>query len=142
MSTAQGVTSIRAGVLGRNSELANMRNWLSLVLSGERQFVFVTGEAGIGKTTLVQALLEEAAGVPGIRIVRGQCLEHYGAGEAYLPVLDGLSRLAPTDSGQDVVAAIRQHAPAWLVQMPSLISPAERESLQGYVTSATREGML
>ena len=79
-----------AGVLGRETELARMRDWLERTLGGERQLVFVTGEAGIGKTTLVQALLENAARIPGLRIARGQCLEHYGSGEAYMPVLDGI----------------------------------------------------
>ena len=51
--------------------------------------VFVTGEAGIGKTTVVNALLASAAGVDGRPDRARQCFEQYGAGEAYLPVLDG-----------------------------------------------------
>ena len=130
-----------AGVLGRETELAKMRDWLERTLAGERQLVFVTGEAGIGKTTLVQALLENAAGIPGLRIARGQCLEHYGSGEAYMPVLDGFARLGRTDGGQ-IVECFRQNAPTWLAQMPSLISPSEREPLQAQVLGATRERML
>jgi len=79
-------TAIR--VLGREAELAKLRNRLDIALAGDRQVVFVTGEAGIGKTTLVQAFLEKAGQSPNIRIARGQCLEQYGAGEAYLPLLD------------------------------------------------------
>src|SRR5664279_3368975 len=75
-------------VLGRDGELGKMRGWLDRALAGERQTVFITGEPGIGKTTIVQAFLEQAAQYPGTRVAHGQCIEHYGSGEAYLPVLD------------------------------------------------------
>jgi DNA-binding winged helix-turn-helix (wHTH) protein/predicted ATPase len=129
-------------VLGREAELARLRGWLEKTLHGDRQVVFVTGEPGIGKTTIVNALLEEAAAVDGVWISRGQCLEQYGASEAYLPVLDGLSRLARTPGGERIVDVLRQHAPAWLLQLPALISLADREALHKQVTGATRERML
>jgi DNA-binding winged helix-turn-helix (wHTH) protein/predicted ATPase len=130
------------GVLGREAEFARMRGWLERALRGERQVVFVTGEAGIGKTTLVNALLDWAAAVPGILMARGQCLEHYGAAEAYLPVLDGFSRLGRTPAGEWITALLRQCAPAWLLELPSLMPAGERETLQKQVVGATRERML
>src|SRR5262249_41730184 len=45
----------RPGVLGRERESAILRGWLERSLRGKRQVVFVTGEPGIGKTTLVNA---------------------------------------------------------------------------------------
>jgi predicted ATPase len=67
-----------------------MNGWLERALGGERQLVFVTGEPGIGKTTIVNTVRYQAA-ARGMWLAWGQCLEHYGAGdEAYLPVLDGL----------------------------------------------------
>ena len=120
--------SVSAGdVLGRQAELDKLRAWLDKALAGERQVVFVTGEAGIGKTTLVNALLEQAAAVQGIWMARGQCLEQYGEGEAYLPVLDGLSRLGRGPGGERIVALLRRYAPAWLLELPSLVSPEERK---------------
>jgi predicted ATPase len=38
-------------------ELVQLHEWLEKALRGERQLVFVTGEAGIGKTALVEAFL-------------------------------------------------------------------------------------
>jgi DNA-binding winged helix-turn-helix (wHTH) protein/tetratricopeptide (TPR) repeat protein len=131
-----------AGVLGRDLELAKIRGWLERALTGERQIVFVTGEAGIGKTTLVEASLQQAAHIPGMRIARGQCMEHYGAGEAYLPVLDGISRLGRSNADGQIVEILRQHAPAWLAQMPSLVPASEREGPQTQALGATRERML
>ena len=129
-------------MLGRDAELANMRSWLDRVLKGERQTVFITGEAGIGKTTLVQAFLEQVEQIPGTIVVRGQCLEHFGSGEAYLPVLDGFSRLCRSSAGEGVVDVLREHAPSWLAHVSSLASTAERNHLQSQTTGATREGML
>lgn len=129
-------------VLGREAELARMRSWLDQALAGERQTVFVTGEAGIGKTTMVQALLRHASAVEGTLVARGQCLEHFGAGEAYMPVLDGFSRLGRSPGGAQVVELLRQYAPAWLAQMPSLLPADQAETMQPHVLGATRERML
>ena len=49
-------------LLGRESELARMNEWLERALAGDRQVVFVTGEPGIGKTTIVSAFRNVAAG--------------------------------------------------------------------------------
>jgi predicted ATPase len=55
--------------------------------------VFVTGDPGIGKTALVEALLREVAS-GGALIARGTCIEQYGSGEAYLPVLGALGPIS------------------------------------------------
>jgi len=81
-------------VVGREAELQRLHGWCEKALKGERQLVFVTGEPGIGKTTLVNAFLAQVAGEGAAWIGWGQCIEHYGAGEAYLPLLEALGRLA------------------------------------------------
>lgn len=129
-------------LVGREAALAQMQNWLQRALGGERQVVFVTGEAGIGKTTLIEAFLQRAAGDPTIWVGQGQCLEQYGAGEAYLPMLEAISRLCQEPGRERLVGLLRRHAPTWLQQMPWLISDADRESLQREVIGATRERML
>src|SRR5262249_50578008 len=88
----------------------------------------------------VDAFARSIASDRGIRISRGQCLEQYGTGEAYLPVLEAISRLCRGQ--QQVVDLLRAHAPMWLLQMPSLVSVAEREALGREVVGATRERML
>lgn len=129
-------------VLGRDAELAKLRTWLERAIAGERQTVFVTGEPGIGKTTLVQAFLQQMSDGSAILVARGQCLEHYGSGEAYLPVLDGFSRLCRSAAATQVLNCLRQHAPSWLAQMPSVIQPADRSASQSQAQGATRERML
>jgi DNA-binding winged helix-turn-helix (wHTH) protein/tetratricopeptide (TPR) repeat protein len=128
-------------LVGREAELAQLQRWLAKALAGERQVVFVTGEPGIGKTTVVEALLDRAAAEDDLWIARGQCLEHYGAGEAYMPVLEALGRLC-RQSGERLIGLLARYAPTWLVQMPSLISVADRDRLQRETLGATRERML
>jgi DNA-binding winged helix-turn-helix (wHTH) protein/predicted ATPase len=140
--TAFAAPAAAVKALGREAELAKMRGWLERALAGERQTVFITGEAGIGKTTVVQAFLEEAGQVPGAVVVLGQCLEHFGSGEPYLPALDGLSRLCKSSRGPDVLKVLREHAPSWLDHLSSLALPAERDKPHSQAGSVTRERML
>src|SRR5262245_60630219 len=81
------------GVVGRDETLSRMRSWLEKMLRGERQIVFVTGEAGIGKTALVDTFVRSVASDRSLRIGRGQCLEQYGTSEDYLPDLEAIGRL-------------------------------------------------
>ncbi|MET1081792.1 MAG: AAA family ATPase [Burkholderiales bacterium] len=129
-------------LLGREVEFGKLQEWLARALAGERQIVFVTGEPGIGKTTLVNELLRQASGATSVWIARGQCFEQYGAVEGYLPVLEGLSRLGRAQDGARITNVLRQHAPAWLLELPSLLPPEERETLRQQVSGATRERML
>src|SRR5262249_6044178 len=81
-----GTTDFSAGVGGREQPLSRRKSWLEKMLAGERQIGFVTGEAGIGKTALVDAFVRRINMNGDIRVGRGQCLEQYGTSEAYLPV--------------------------------------------------------
>jgi DNA-binding winged helix-turn-helix (wHTH) protein/predicted ATPase len=105
-------------MVGRVRELAALHRGLEVVAGGARRIVFVTGEAGIGKTTLIDRFIEEAG--EEVRVARGQCLEQYGTGEAYLPLLEALGKLAADDATHAVRAALRCHAPTWASQFPGL----------------------
>jgi DNA-binding winged helix-turn-helix (wHTH) protein/predicted ATPase len=132
----------RPGFVGRTAELGRLHALLAAAAAGERRIVLVTGEAGIGKTTLVEAFVGGLGGVPGLRIARGQCVEQYGATEAYLPVLEALGRLGRAPAGEALVAVLKRCAPTWLVQLPSLLDDAELEAVQRRAQGATRERML
>jgi DNA-binding winged helix-turn-helix (wHTH) protein/predicted ATPase len=108
---------------------------------GVRQVVFVTGEAGIGKTTLVDAF---AAHVATGRVWdgRGQCIEQHGVGEAYLPLLEALGRLGRAPGGDRLIALLHQQAPSWLVHLPAFVPPETSEMLQRRAGGTTRERML
>jgi len=129
-------------VVGRERELTRLRACLERALEGEGQIVVVTGEPGIGKTTLVEAFLREAASKAEFHVAWGQCVEHAGAGEAYLPVLHAMGRLCRGPAGERLVPVLRKYAPTWLAQMPSLIDLEDREALQREIFGATPERML
>ncbi len=80
-------------VVGRNGDLAQLRQWFERAARGTRQVVFVTGDAGIGKTALVEAFIRTVA--PRALVAHGQCVEQYGPAEPFLPILDALARCLP-----------------------------------------------
>lgn len=129
-------------LVGREEELQQLHKWLAVAMRGQRTVVFVTGEPGIGKTTLVEAFLQQATEQNEIRIARGQCLEQYGAGEAYMPMLEAVAGLCRGPDNDQIVSLLRRAAPTWLVQLPNLINPEELSLLQRSVQGATRERML
>jgi predicted ATPase len=157
--------------VGREAELTQLHQWLEKAANGQRQLVFIAGEPGIGKTTLVEAFLrslgsrvqsreEESQNAkvktqkskvpdlksqipkPGAWVARGQCIEHYGSGEAYLPVLEALYRLCQQPGQERLLPLLRQYAPMWLAQLPTLLTSDERASLQREIAGCTRERML
>ncbi len=129
-------------IVGRETELSQLQQWLNAAEQGRRQIVFVTGEPGIGKTTLADMFLTRVRATSRLRIGRGQCVEQYGAGEGYLPILEALSRLGQEPGGVQLVSVLQQYAPTWLVQLPALLSTAERAALQPQVQGATPDRML
>jgi serine/threonine protein kinase/tetratricopeptide (TPR) repeat protein len=134
--------SLTFSLVGRKAELARLQSWLEKAQRGQRQVVFVTGEPGIGKTSLIDVFLARAANEPGLWMTRGQCLEQYGASEAYLPVLEALAQLCREPGAERFVALLRRQAPLWLQQMPWLTSSDERDQLQRATLGATRGRML
>src|SRR5262249_52379470 len=80
-------------VVGRGGVGAQLPAWMVQAQQGTRQVGFLTGPAGIGKTTVIDAFMAQVAREPNLWLVRGQCIDHYGAGEAYLPVLEALGQL-------------------------------------------------
>ncbi len=48
-------------IVGRNAELARLRGAFAKASIGARQVVFLNGEAGIGKTTILETFLNEVA---------------------------------------------------------------------------------
>ena len=133
----------RGRLVGRDGALATLGESLRRALQSERQIVLIDGEAGIGKTALVDEFERQVAGnVPDLRIARGQCIEDFGDTEPYYPALQAVGELCHTSSRESVVAALAQHAPTWLVQFPALLTPERREVLQREILGATRQRMV
>ena len=98
---------------------------------------WVAGEAGVGKTMLIEHFVAE---VGEMQCAYGQCVEQYGAGEPFMPVLEALTVLCRREAS--LVELIRAVAPTWLVQLPWLSTPAEREVLRRELNGSGQARML
>ena len=139
----EGPPPLTAGPLvGRQSEVEALAGWWQRAAHGTRQLVFVSGEAGVGKTTVVELFLARLAAGSGVWTARGQCVEHYGEGEPYLPFLEALGRLGHGPERDAVCTVLRRYAPMWLVHLPGLVSEPELERLHGRLHGLTPARML
>jgi predicted ATPase/DNA-binding winged helix-turn-helix (wHTH) protein len=139
-SDPEGPPPLAAGPLvGRQGEIAFLEAWYQQAAHGTRQLVFVSGEAGVGKTTVVEMFLSRLAAEREQWTARGQCVEHSGEGEPYLPCLEALGRLGHE---QAVLAVLRRYAPLWLAQLHGLMSEAELERLHSRLHGTTPARML
>jgi tetratricopeptide (TPR) repeat protein len=122
--------------------MESLHEAFAAALGGKRQFVCIPGEAGVGKTTLLNAFLQAVRRTSGVRIGRGQCLESRGEVEPYIAVLEALGRLCREPDGGEVVPLLYRRAPTWLAQMPWLASAPELAELPQRNLGVTRDRML
>jgi class 3 adenylate cyclase/tetratricopeptide (TPR) repeat protein len=78
--------------VGRTAELARLEDALLSAEAGRGTVLFVTGDAGIGKTRLVTEFLERAR-ERGVRVLAGRCFEGEGA-RPYAPFAEALDTYA------------------------------------------------
>lgn len=135
----EGATSTvpSSTLIGRDAELARLHAAWARASGGQRQLCCVAGEAGIGKTAMIDAFV---AAIGDAAMAHGQCIEQVGEGEPYLPVLDALAGLARTDAS--LITLLRRVAPTWLLQLPWLIDRDEQERLQAGLANSTQDRML
>lgn len=118
------VAPAAAGFVGREAELEALRAAFADAARGRRRAVFVHGEAGGGKTTLVGQF---AAALDGAVIAAGHCPED--GSEPYAPVLQLLAELGSGPLALELGMRLRRDAPAWSVHLPGLCPIEEREAI-------------
>jgi transcriptional regulator with XRE-family HTH domain len=81
--------------VAREEELAGLDELLNQALAPAGRVVFVTGEAGSGKTALVAEFSRRAQErLPGLVVAGGNCNAYTGVGDPYLPFREALGLLA------------------------------------------------
>jgi predicted ATPase len=111
----------RRRTVGRQQERAAIRAGFESAAAGRGLFLCVTGEPGLGKTTLVEEFLEELAAADQTwSLARGRCSERLAGAEAYLPFLEALDSLLQNEGGVAAAQVMRLLAPTWYVQLARL----------------------
>src|SRR5882672_382829 len=130
--------------VGRGPELEKLEGYLQQAIDGTGRLVFITGEPGIGKTSLSDEFLRRARSrYPALLISRGRWVEQYGTGEAYLPFLDAIGRLLDGPGRERLASVMRTYAPTWCTQLPAAFaSTGALERLQQETIGATKERMM
>jgi len=110
--------SARAASVGRELERTQLRQALTRVKAGRSLIMAVTGEPGIGKSTILQDFLTDlATRGERVTVARGRCSESLAGAEAYLPVLEAFDSLLNRTVGPSLDAVVRSVAPTWYVQV-------------------------
>jgi class 3 adenylate cyclase/predicted ATPase len=101
-ATATGLTPL----VGRNEEIGLLLRRWKQAKEGEGQVVLLVGEAGIGKSRIVQTVREHLADEPHIPL-RCQCLPYY-TNSAFYPFIAHLERAMGCE--QDAAPAVKLNA--------------------------------
>lgn len=142
INSAQGSP---AAIVGREAELSMLDTQVQQMANGQRKVVFISGEAGIGKTALVDAFCRQLdADLPAC-VGRGLCVPGVGGTEDYYPVTEALCQLCSGPDGEAACRVLAKMAPAWLSRGrdheagDSPAKPERRERTLGDLCGALEE---
>jgi len=132
----------RRTTVGREDERARLRAAFGRVAVGRSLVLAVTGEPGIGKTTLVEDFIAELE-MDRARpvLARGRCSERLAGSEAYLPLLEVLDGLLGSRGGS-FGELMKTVAPTWYLHVATIATGASSvEQMRADVRTASPERM-
>ena len=101
---------LEAPLVGRERELSALRSAVTSAASGRARAVLVAGEAGVGKSRLLRALVDDPHR-PQAFVLRAQCVDLGEPGLPYLAMVD-LARAVRAATGDDAeVAGVFDRSP-------------------------------
>ena len=115
-SLARGDAAAAPVFIGRAREREAMARAFESACQGRGRLLAVAGEAGIGKTSLVDTFLADQARTVRFSVAPGRCSERVAGTEAYLPWLEALEAMRRHGRA----ALIKRLAPAWHAQLAPL----------------------
>ncbi|MCA1583411.1 MAG: protein kinase [Acidobacteria bacterium] len=129
--------------VGRRRERDAVVAMFDRVAAGQGAMVAVTGEPGMGKSTLVeQTLAELGRGPHRPSIARGRCSERLAGTEAFVPIFDALDQLLHTHTLGGFNETMRRLAPTWYVQVAPLAAESTSTAqMREETSSASLERM-
>jgi tetratricopeptide (TPR) repeat protein len=103
--------------VGREREQKKLAEAYQAACAGTGRFVCVTGEAGIGKSTLLSAFVESVRLQSDAALVaRGRSSERLAGTEGYHPILEVIRCLLDEPVGTSINTLLRKLAPTWYVE--------------------------
>jgi len=97
-------------IVGRGAELEKLDADLDQAAKGARKIIFMTGDAGSGKTALIDAFCALSCSDDGARMARGQSVEGFGGKEPFYPVREALGQLNESERTKELLARL---LPTW-----------------------------
>ncbi len=130
-------------LFGRDTAITQLDQCWDQTLGGKKQVLFINGEAGFGKTALISYWLSEQTAMPSEYLFTSvSCFNQHDSSEPYLPILNALSNLLRNLQHPTIKPLLRQYAPSWLLQMPSMLEENELEALKQELFGVTKQRML
>lgn len=98
--------------VAREQELDRLADSIETTLLGKGRVLFVTGDAGSGKTAIIQEFCRRALeSHPDLIVAGGKCNAHTGVGDPYLPFIEILNLLTGDVEAKYTAGVIsREHA--------------------------------
>ena len=115
-------------LVGRDAEVGALRDALKRARGGEPTMVLIGGEAGVGKTRLLEEFGDEAR-AKGARVLTGHCLELGEEGLPYAPFAAVLRALVRSDGP----AVLDGHEAEFARLLPELGPAAQEGANRGYL---------
>jgi DNA-binding CsgD family transcriptional regulator/tetratricopeptide (TPR) repeat protein len=113
-------------LVGRDADLSLLESQIDLAIAGGRRIVLVAGEAGLGKTALLEqfaAALEDRT--PRVDVLRGLCVPMGESGLPFTPVLGLLRAVQERHGTERLVEWAGGGRRALGSLLPDLLQPAE-----------------
>jgi DNA-binding winged helix-turn-helix (wHTH) protein len=128
-------------LIGRSMPWGALHEALIQARKGHPKIVFVHGEAGIGKTALVETFCRDLSR-QHTSLSFGRCIEGFSGAEPFYPIIEALSRLIKGANGNKVQDALITVAPSWAYQLAGILSREHRALLQKVAHISARSRML
>lgn len=136
-----GPSAQHRALVGRGDELGALEDAARRAEAGERQVVFLTGEGGIGKTSLAESFFGELHDRGRFLTTYGRCIAGHGSRDSYLPILEAFERLVASPLGAALQPLLEQHAPTWVSELTN-VSEEALDRVRPNVVRVDRDRML
>lgn len=142
-ATVSSIIGAEPICFGREADFVLLEQRFAKAVSCSRQMCLVSGEPGIGKTTLIGAFVHRIAARQAFWLLRGQCSQQPAVNaEPYFPLLEALDNACYAPEGKALLALLRQYAPLGLTAMPGHLSADESLQLHRLTEGLGQERRL